>query len=165
MTKTIKNRVEGWLSGLTSASEKQTKRVKTRNNTQEEAWQVAINAKLAEGNIRVAVRIFGGPIQPLVEAITKFVNLLLRGGCPKDIRPILFGGNLIALNKESEGLRPIAIGYVWRRLTAKCANKHTITKLSAYFAPLQLGIRIPGGCGRHETLRERHVSRPGAGKA
>src|SRR6218665_2453133 len=96
---------------------------------------------------------FGGPIQPLVEAIIEFVNLLLRGGCPKDIRPILFGGNLIALNKESEGLRPIAIGYVWRRLTAKCANKHAITKLSAYFAPLQLGIGIPGGCGRHETLR------------
>lgn len=55
MTKTIKNRAEGWLSG--SASEKQTKRVKTRNNNQEEAWQAAINAKLAEGNIRAAVRI------------------------------------------------------------------------------------------------------------
>jgi len=49
---------------------------------------------------------FGGPIQPLVEAITEFVNLLLREGCPKDIRPILFGSNLMALNKESGDLRP-----------------------------------------------------------
>src|SRR6218665_641492 len=59
---------------------------------------------------------FSGSMQPLVEAITEFVDLLLPRDCPKEIRPILFGGSLIALNKESGGLRPIAIGYVWRRL-------------------------------------------------
>src|SRR6218665_1109048 len=55
---------------------------------------------------------------PLAEAVTDFTNLLLRGECPPTVRPILFGGNLIALNKDSDGLRPIAIGYLWRRFAA-----------------------------------------------
>ena len=44
---------------------------------------------------------FGGTTQALVEAMTEFINLLLRDECPEEIRPILFGGNLIAINKES----------------------------------------------------------------
>jgi hypothetical protein len=83
------------------------------------------------------------PALPLVEALTDFVNLLLRGECPPEVRPILFGGNMIALCKHSGGLRPIAVGYVWRRLAAKCANKYAVAKLSAHFAPLQLDIRVP----------------------
>jgi Reverse transcriptase (RNA-dependent DNA polymerase) len=82
----------------------------------------------------------------LTKALTDFTNLLLRGGCPLELRPTLFGGNLIALNKNSGGLRPITIGYVWRRIVAKCANKFAISKLSTYFAPLQVGIGVPAGC-------------------
>lgn len=86
------------------------------------------------------------PMLPLVEALTDFVNLLLRGECPPEVRQILFGGNMIALNKNTGGLRPIAVGYVWRRLAAKCANRYAVARLSSHFAPLQLGIGVPGGC-------------------
>ena len=58
----------------------------------------------------------------LVMAITKFTNALLDGRCHSDVVPILLGGSLIALQKKSGGVRPIAIGYTWRRLVAKCAN-------------------------------------------
>src|SRR6218665_2083525 len=91
------------------------------------AWQVSVDGVLK------AVRTFpngsaGGPdgfrpvhllelvrsgeeARPLAEALTDFTNLLLRG--ESSVRPTLFGGNLI--NKEiAGGLRPVAIGYVWR---------------------------------------------------
>ena len=84
-----------------------------------------------------------GMAQPLFGALTEFINLLLRGECPPVVRPVLFGGNMIAVNKESGGLRPIAVGYVWRRLAAKCANSYTISKLSSNFVPLQPGSACP----------------------
>ena len=88
-------------------------------------------------------------------ALTSFVNLLLRGVCPPEIRPVLFGGNLIALGKKSGGIRPIAVGYTWRRLAAKCANSYAVTSVSSYLSPIQLGAGIPGGCEAavHATRR------------
>ena len=88
-------------------------------------------------------------------ALTAFVNLLLRGVCPPEVQPVLFGGNLIALEKKSGGIRPIAVGYTWRRLAAKCANSYAVSTLSSYLSPIQLGAGIPGGCEAavHATRR------------
>lgn len=77
--------------------------------------------------------------------MTGFVNVLLRDECPHELRGLIFGGTLIALSKKSGGLRPIAIGYVWRRLAAKCANSYALKRLDEFFAPLQVGIATPGG--------------------
>ena len=71
----------------------------------------------------------------LVSAITGLVNILLAGKCPTEIRPVLFGGTLFALRKKTGGLRPIAIGYYWRRLTSKCANKYASDQAAAYLSP------------------------------
>src|SRR6218665_1817498 len=91
------------------------------------------------------------------------------GRMPKEIRPILFGGSLIALNKESGGLRPIAIGYVWRRLTAKVCKQIRHHQAVSLLCTTSTGHRNSGGLRssspRNETLRERHVPRPGVGKA
>src|SRR6218665_1216421 len=54
-------------------------------------------------------------------SLIDFINVLLRGECPKQMRELMFGGSLIALSKKSGGLRPIVIGYTYRRLAAKCA--------------------------------------------
>ena len=88
-------------------------------------------------------------------AITAFVNMLLDGKCPPNVIPILFGGNLIALEKKSGGIRPIAVGYIWRRLAAKCANAYAISRLTSFFSPRQLGVGVPGGCEAavHATRR------------
>src|SRR6218665_466487 len=82
----------------------------------------------------------------LLEEMTGFTNILLCGACPVEVRPILLGGNLIALTKKSGGLRPIAIGYTLRRVAAKCANRYAVNKLAPFFAPLQVGIATPAGC-------------------
>ena len=60
----------------------------------------------------------------LLTSYTGFVNTLLNGKCHPEVAPVLFGGNLIALEKKSGGIRPIAIGYTWRRITAECANAY-----------------------------------------
>jgi len=82
----------------------------------------------------------------LVTAITALVNLLLAGTCPPEMRSVLFGGTLFALRKKSGGLRPIVIGYYWRRLSSKCANAFAIPRVTTYLAPKQIGVGIPGGC-------------------
>jgi hypothetical protein len=79
-------------------------------------------------------------------ALTGFVNQLLQGDCPPEVRPVLFGRTLIAPDKKSGGVRPIAVGYTWRRLSAKCANAFAVARLSSYLSPIQLGAGIPGGC-------------------
>jgi hypothetical protein len=69
-----------------------------------------------------------------------------------------FGGRLIALQKKSGGIRPIAIGYTWRRLAAKCANRHAITTLGSSLVPLQLGVGASGGCEAAVHATQRFLS-------
>jgi Reverse transcriptase (RNA-dependent DNA polymerase) len=91
----------------------------------------------------------------LLRATTAFINLLLDGVCPSELRSIFFGGTLFALRKSSGGLRPIAIGYVWRRLASKCANAYAIPRVTPHLTPRQLGVGVPGGCEAavHATRR------------
>src|SRR6218665_2766551 len=87
--------------------------------------------------------------------MTALVNLLLAGTCPQEIRTILFEGTLFALRKNSGGLRPIAIGYMWRRLSSKCANAYAILKVTPFLSPKQLGVGVTRGCEAaiHATRR------------
>ena len=82
----------------------------------------------------------------LITSLTAFINLLMLGKCPSSVASILFGGRLIALQKKSGGIRPIAIGYSVRRLASKCVNKHALSVLKDTFAPSQLGVGVSGGC-------------------
>jgi len=88
-------------------------------------------------------------------ALTGFINLLLKGKCHPAVRPILFGAKLLALQKKSGGLRPIAVGYTWRRIASKCANSFALTRLSSSLQPVQLGVGVHGGCEAavHATRR------------
>ena len=91
----------------------------------------------------------------LIISLTNFVNMLLRGECHQDVIPILFGGSLIALEKKSGGIRPIAIGYTLCRIAAKCANNFALSALGNKLLPTQLGLGSSGGCEAavHATRR------------
>ena len=56
--------------------------------------------------------------------MTEVVNKMLTGTLPVMTRRYVCGANLTALAKKDGGLRPIACGDVWRRLTAKCVCKN-----------------------------------------
>ena len=55
-------------------------------------------------------------------ALTNLVSVILEGKVPFELRPYSFGAKLIALKKPDGGLRPIAVGNTFRRLSAKCAG-------------------------------------------
>ena len=88
-------------------------------------------------------------------ALAGFVNCLLQGEIHPQVSPVLFGGNLIALEKKSGSVHPIAVGYMLRRIAAKCANSYTTSQLTDYFNPIQMGVGVPGGCEAavHATRR------------
>ena len=82
---------------------------------------------------------------PLLVSIVDLVNLLLEGKTPLPVRGALFGATLLAIAKKQGGIRPIAVGYVWRRLAAKVACNHVKIACSSMLAPRQLGFGVPGG--------------------
>ena len=81
----------------------------------------------------------------LLESITKLVNFVLKDKIPEDIRPIFFGANLCALSKKDEGIRPIAVGTTFRRLSTKAGLKPISRELGILFRPNQLGYSSKGG--------------------
>jgi hypothetical protein len=86
-----------------------------------------------------------GAISPLLSAITSWCNLIASGSCPPEVKPFFFGGKLLALAKKDGGVRPIAVGGTWRRLTSKLVNTSVVQKLSGYLQPHQLGVGTSGG--------------------
>ena len=81
----------------------------------------------------------------VVERCTALVNLLAKGDAPASLAPFLAGGNLTALPKKDNGIRPVAVGDVWRRLTSKCLCNEFKEQSSAYFFPHQIGVGQPLG--------------------
>jgi len=100
-----------------------------------------------------------GDIGPLHVELCSFVNVLLNGETPDEVNQVIYGGRLIALEKKDGGVRPITVGYTWRRLAAKCANSYVIDKIASYLVPLQLGVGIPGGCEAAVHATRRYTDR------
>ena len=57
----------------------------------------------------------------LLSSITKVVNLLLGGKCHSVLGSFITSAPLTPLIKPGGGIRPIAVGTVWRRLVSKVA--------------------------------------------
>ena len=78
-------------------------------------------------------------------SLMDFVNLLVMGELPVEVREILYGGRLIALQKKDGGIRPIAVDYTLRQLAAKCVNKFVIQWRSEEMQPIQVSVDVSGG--------------------
>ena len=79
---------------------------------------------------------------PLLMKITELMNLVIEGLTPCHVLPILFGGSLTAITKKSGGIRPIAVGYLWRRLSGKLVCNHAAARMAALLSPRQLGFAV-----------------------
>lgn len=82
----------------------------------------------------------------VLTAITDLCNFMLAGKVTQDVCPFIYGASLFALNKKNGGIRPIAVGNTFRRLTAKLACHYAKNQVMAYLSPTQLGVGIPRGC-------------------
>ena len=83
--------------------------------------------------------------ESFVKSISKFVNLVLAGGVPVEVRPHFFGATLLAFNKKDGGLRPIAVGLTLRRLVSKVACSSATVQCLDFLKPRQLGVGVKGG--------------------
>ena len=81
----------------------------------------------------------------LLLAITSLVNRLLAGSISDIGRNLLLTSTLLPFKKKDGGIRPIAIGHVFRRITSKIASRHAIKTLAPSFRPVQLGVGTQGG--------------------
>jgi hypothetical protein len=50
----------------------------------------------------------------VLDTLTSFVNFLAKGNAPSEVQPYLAGAFLIGLGKKDGGIRPIAIGDIFR---------------------------------------------------
>ena len=98
-----------------------------------------------------------GQASHLLTAVTTLVNLIATNGVPESIKPIFFGGRLIALKKKDGGFRPIVVGLSLRRLVSKLMNSYAIDKLSHLFSPIQLGVGVAGGIEAAVHAARRYV--------
>ena len=65
--------------------------------------------------------------------------------CRSSFEQPLFGGSITAITKKGGGVRPIAVGYTWRRLTRKVACRLVSARAAALLAPRQLGFGVTSG--------------------
>ena len=70
---------------------------------------------------------------------------IANGSVPVSIARLLSSARLIALPKASGDVRPIAIGEVFTRITAKCICAQMKSEFSNFFSPLQHGVSTEGG--------------------
>ena len=82
----------------------------------------------------------------LLTSLTALANLVLSGLVPECGRDALYGASLCALRKKSGGLRPIAVGSVYRRLPGRIGARHIAAMLGPELRPTQLGVGTPLGC-------------------
>ncbi|GJT42990.1 hypothetical protein Tco_0951705 [Tanacetum coccineum] len=81
----------------------------------------------------------------LVSYITQVVNLFLEGKCPMMLGEYIASAPLTPLVKPGGGIRPIAVGTVWRRLVSKVSATMIGHSLDSYLDGLQFGVGVPGG--------------------
>ena len=81
-----------------------------------------------------------------LQGLLGVVNRLCAGRAPSVVIPHLCGASLFACKKRGDGLRPIAVGEVLRRLTSKCVSRAVQADAVRILSPLQVGVGIPVGC-------------------
>ncbi|GKF91250.1 hypothetical protein Tco_0274951, partial [Tanacetum coccineum] len=65
---------------------------------------------------------------------------------PYPTRGYIASAPLTPLVKPSGGIRPIAVGTVWRRLVSKVASFSIGNSMNTYLQDFQFGVGVHGGC-------------------
>nr|GEZ26302.1 putative reverse transcriptase domain-containing protein [Tanacetum cinerariifolium] len=91
----------------------------------------------------------------LLKTITSVVNLWLARRCPPISEDFVASAPLTPLIKPYNGIQPIAIGTVWRRLVSMVARKGMGKEMSKYHYDFQFGVRVSGGAEAvlHSVIR------------
>ena len=82
---------------------------------------------------------------PVSDHLYKACAVIARGHLPHSISSLLSASRLIAIPKKNGDVRPIAVGEVFRRITAKVICNQLKSNFSDHFSPLQHGVAVEGG--------------------
>ena len=80
-----------------------------------------------------------------LQSLASFCALVMEGRVPAIVRTFFFGAALVALEKKSGGMRPIAVGCTLCRLVAKISGKMVVGAVAELLSPRQLGYGVRGG--------------------
>ena len=80
-------------------------------------------------------------------AISNLMNVILEGKVTFVTPPYNFGAKLIALKKLNGGLRPLPVGNLFRRLSAKFAVYHVFESRQARYGSRQVRVDSKTGAG------------------
>ena len=84
--------------------------------------------------------------QNCLESFTSVVNIFLSGSAASAASKYVCGAKLIALNKHSDTIRPIAVGEIIRRIVSKVACSSVLSDASKILVPHQVGVGVPAAC-------------------
>ncbi|KAJ0856068.1 putative reverse transcriptase domain, DNA/RNA polymerase superfamily [Helianthus annuus] len=87
---------------------------------------------------------------------------MARGKCPSCLAEFVASAPLTPLLKPDNGIRPIAVGTIWRRLVSKVAMKGVGKEMTKYLNDFQFGVGVSGGAEAilhsvNRVLSERHT--------
>ena len=100
-----------------------------------------------------------------LQSLASFCTLVMEGRVPDEVRPFFFGASLVALEKSSGGVRPIAVGCSLRRLVAKIAGQMVVEDMAALLSPKQLGYGDRGGAEAAVHAARRYLQNLPSGHA
>ena len=83
--------------------------------------------------------------QLLIQYLLTVCSCIASGEISKSTSTLLSSACLVALPKPNGDVRPIAIGEVLRRITAKSIYLQLKDQLSEYFSPIQHVVATKGG--------------------
>lgn len=81
----------------------------------------------------------------LLESMVGVINLWLAGNCPSELGEYVDSAPLTLLLKLGGGVRPIAVGTIWRRLCSQLAVNAVCKDITTYLGSHQFGVGIPFG--------------------
>ncbi|XP_021985363.1 uncharacterized protein LOC110881398 [Helianthus annuus] len=87
---------------------------------------------------------------------------MARGKCPSCLAEFVASAPLTPLLKPDNGIRPIAVGTIWRSLVSKVAMKGVGKEMTKYLNDFQFGVGVSGGAEAilhsvNRVLSERHT--------
>ena len=81
----------------------------------------------------------------VLEQLAAAVQVAVRGEALEAVAPHMAGATLLGLVTDGGGVRPIAVGEVFRRLVGKVLCKAVREAAREYFEPVQVGVGMPLG--------------------
>ena len=81
-------------------------------------------------------------------ALLRLMQDLCNDNIPDSIRDLLLSSHLVAIQKPSGGLRPIAIGELFYRIAGSIAVRRVRAEATSLLAPHQFGFGLRNGCER-----------------